>query len=224
MKKLTTSIRVFVFFAVIFGLFYPLAITVISNYLFPHQAHGSLIKKNDQVIGSSLIAQEFTSPKYFHSRPSFVNYDAQNSGGSNFGPANKKWVRQIQEQTKKYRHENALAPETIIPPDAISTSGSGLDPHISLGNALLQAPRVAAARKIPEEKIKKLIHSNFVHDLIGIWGNTGVNVLQLNLALDKLSIPLTKRISGLVQVNQKSLAFPLGDEANNARNHKAKGI
>lgn len=186
MNKLITSTRIFIILAIIFGFLYPFSVTIISKYLFPIKANGSLIIKDGEVIGSKLIAQEFTQRKYFHSRPSFANYDAANSRGSNYGPLNAKWLNEVVVQIKKYRKENALASSTTIPPDAVNFSGSGLDPHISYDNALLQMYRVASSRNISVEKVKKLILENIDHDFIGIWGRAGVNVLTLNLALDAL--------------------------------------
>lgn len=184
MNKLISALRVFVILALIFGLGYPLTVALLSHYLFPHQAQGSLMIRQGEVIGSRLIAQEFTLPQYFHSRPSSVDYQADNSGASSFSSLSQKWLDGVLEKSQKYRRENNLSSVEPIPSDAVTFSASGLDPHISRENAFLQANRVAAARTMNLDKVKKLIHRCTDRDFIGIWGHSGVNVLVLNLALD----------------------------------------
>lgn len=186
MNKFLTSLKVFVVFFIILGIGYPLLITGISQLIMPYKANGSLIVKDGKVIGSELIGQEFTQAKYFHPRFSAVNYNAASSGGNNFGPTNPKLIEQVKEHITKVRGENNLDEKTEIPADMVLTSASGLDPHISVENALLQVKRVATARDIPIDSVKKLIAKNTTPDFIGIWGKPGVNVLKLNLALDNL--------------------------------------
>lgn len=186
MQTLFTSFRVFLVFAIILGIIYPLAITGISQLIMPKKANGSLIIKDEKIIGSTLIGQEFTSLKYFHGRPSAINYNAATSGATDFGPTNPKLYANTSARIKHVQITNSLPANAAIPADMVLTSGSGLDPHISLENALLQMPRVAKARNISTEKLKKLIINNIDPDFIGLWGKAGVNVLKLNLALDKL--------------------------------------
>lgn len=186
MSRLITASKVFIVFALLLGLGYPALITGISQLFMHDEANGSLIKQNGKIIGSKLIAQSFTAPQYFHSRPSAINYDATNSGGSNFGPSNPTLLRQVAAKIERVRDENNLAPHTPLPADMVLASGSGLDPHISVENALLQLPRVAMARHLLPTTVNQIIMENIDSDFIGIWGKAGVNVLELNLALDKL--------------------------------------
>lgn len=179
MKNTLIAIKSFIIFSVLLGLVYPLAITGIAQIAFPQKANGSLILENNQVVGSSLIGQKFDKPEYFNSRPSAVDYNAAGSGASNLGPSSKKLAEQVKERIAN------LGQKTHLPPDAVLTSASGLDPHISIENAELQAKRVAKIRNISEAKIKQLIEYNTDHELLGIWGQEGVNVLKLNLALPK---------------------------------------
>ena len=166
---------------------YPLIVFGISQMLFHDQANGSLIlDKNGTVRGSKLLAQGFTAEKYFHPRPSAAGagYDAANSGGSNLGPTSKKLNDAIKERIDAYRKENGLNENEAVPADAVTTSGSGLDPHISLRNAELQTSRVAKARAMSEEKLRDLIKQNTDARDFGLLGDPGVNVLSLNRALD----------------------------------------
>lgn len=185
-KEILTSIKVFISFLVILGLIYPLSITLIAQLTMPHKANGSIIKQNGVIIGSERIGQNFDSPKYFHSRPSAVNYNAAASGASNLGPTNKKLIEQAQKNIDKVRSENNLKPSQKIPADMVLTSASGLDPDISIENASLQIPRIAKARNISETKIKELVKKNMDSDLLGIWGKRSINVLKLNIELDKI--------------------------------------
>ena len=167
---------------------YPLVVWVISQGLFPHEAGGSLIQRSGNIVGSELIAQNFSSPKYFHPRPSAAGeagYDAGNSSGSNLGPLSKKLVDAVKERVEAYRAENGLAPHALVPADAVTASSSGLDPHIGLKNAFLQAPRVAQARGVGSEALEKIIRANTEGRDFGIFGEPRVNVLKLNLVLDK---------------------------------------
>lgn len=179
MKNTLIAIRAFIIFSVLLGLVYPLAITGIAQVAFPQKANGSLIVENGQVVGSSLIGQKFDKSEYFNSRPSAVDYNAAGSGASNLGPSSKKLADRVKTDIAK----NNLS--SNIPADMVLTSASGLDPHISIENANLQAKRVAKIRNISEAQIKKLIEENTDHELLGIWGQDGVNVLKLNIALDK---------------------------------------
>jgi K+-transporting ATPase ATPase C chain len=165
---------------------YPAVVWGIAQCLFPAQANGSLIEVQGQVIGSSLLAQSFTGKGYFHPRPSAAGdgYDAVSSGGSNLGPTSQKLVDAVKERIAVYRAENKLAPEVLIPVDAVTASASGLDPHISVKNALLQASRVAQTRGISEEALRKMIAVRTEGRDIGIFGEPRVNVLMLNLDMD----------------------------------------
>jgi potassium-transporting ATPase KdpC subunit len=165
---------------------YPALVWAVAQGLFSAQANGSLVEVQGQVIGSSLLAQSFTGAGYFHPRPSAAGdgYDAVNSGGSNLGPTSQKLIDAVKERVAAYRTENKLAQEVLIPVDAVTTSASGLDPHISVKNALLQATRVAGARGISEEALRKRIASRTEGRDLGILGEPRVNVLMLNLDLD----------------------------------------
>jgi K+-transporting ATPase ATPase C chain len=168
---------------------YPLVVFGLGQVLFHDQANGSLlIDRTGSVRGSRLIGQQFTLDKYFQSRPSAAGngYDATSSGGSNLGPTSSNLVANIAQRIFDYRAQNNLAANALVPADAVTASGSGLDPHISLRNAELQAPRVAKARNLPLEKVQSLVRANTDAADLGILGEPGVNVLALNLALDQL--------------------------------------
>ena len=181
-----TSILFTLVTALIFGIGYPLAMTVIAGLVFPHQASGSLILRNGQVIGSELIAQSFTSDKYFHPRPSAAGngYDATNSGGTNLAQSNAKLAQRIQGDIDALQKQNPGKP---VPIDMVTTSGSGLDPDITPDNAYYQAARVAKARGVTEDKIRELIGQHTQQRQLGLFGEPRVNVLELNLALDQIS-------------------------------------
>lgn len=169
---------------------YPLLVFGISQALFRHQANGSLIvDSSGTVLGSQLIGQQFTAEKYFHPRPSDAGngYDATASGGSNLGPTSQKLADAIKQNVADYRTENGLGTNDSVPADAVTASASGLDPQISVRNAELQAPRVAKARALPVEKVLELVRQNTDGPDLGVLGEPGVNVLKLNLALDRLS-------------------------------------
>jgi K+-transporting ATPase ATPase C chain len=170
----------------LFGIVYPLAMTVVAGFLFPHQANGSLILRNGQVIGSELIAQSFTSDRYFHPRPSAAGngYDATSSGGTNLAQSNAKLAKRIQGDIDALQKQNPGKP---VPIDMVTTSGSGLDPDITPDNAWYQASRVASARGINEEKVRELISQHTSQRQLGLFGEPRVNVLELNIALDQLS-------------------------------------
>lgn len=168
---------------------YPLIVFGIGQAAFQDKANGSLIVEKDGTVrGSKLLGQGFTAEKYFHPRPSAAGngYDAANSSGSNLGPTSQKLNDAIKDRIAAYRAENGLKGTDSIPADAVTASGSGLDPHISLRNAGLQAPRVGKARGLSEDKVRELIKQNTDSADLGVLGEAGVNVVRLNLALDKL--------------------------------------
>jgi potassium-transporting ATPase KdpC subunit len=193
MKEFFSHIRsavisTFVLAVVCCGL-YPLIVLGISHTFFRDKANGSLIVDPDGAVrGSKLLGQGFADAKYFHPRPSAAGngYDATSSGGSNLGPTSRKLNDAIKERLAAYRAENGLSESAPVPADAVTASGSGLDPHISLQNAELQIPRVVKARGVAEEKVRELIRQNTNGRDFGVFGEPGVNVLQLNRALDQL--------------------------------------
>jgi len=187
MKELKTSLKVYITFTILLGLIYPLVVTLIAQIAVPDKANGSLIIKDNIVVGSKIIGQEFNEVKYFHSRPSAVGYNASASGASNLGPTSKKLIDITSERIKNIREEDQLSPDEKIPADMVLSSASGLDPHISIENALIQAKRISKTRGVSEEAIIKLIKRNIDKDFIGIWGEKGVNVLKLNIDLDEMT-------------------------------------
>jgi K+-transporting ATPase ATPase C chain len=192
LSEIRRSIMVTLILAVVCCGLYPLIVFGLAQALFPAKANGSLIVDSKGVIrGSRLIGQQFTGEKYFHSRPSAAGngYDSTSSGGSNLGPTSQKLRDSIAQNATDYRTQNGLATNAPVPADAVTASGSGLDPHITLANAELQAPRVAKARRIPIDKIKALIAEHTEGPDLAVLGDPGVNVLELNLALDSLSPP-----------------------------------
>ena len=202
LKNIVVSIRVTLVLAAITGLVFPLLITGLAQAFFPRQANGSLITKNGTIIGSELIGQSFTKPQYFHSRPSSAGagYAGEASGGSNLGPTSQKLIMGVEDDpntkkvdesfagvkqlTAKYREENNLALEAMVPVDAVTRSASGLDPDISVGNALMHG-RVAAQRHLDEKSVKDLIAKHTTPRQFGFLGEPRVNVLLLNMALDE---------------------------------------
>lgn len=193
MKELRHELRgaavaTLVLAAVCCGL-YPAAVWGLGQLLFPHQANGSLmVDKSGAVIGSELLGQGFTAEKYFHPRPSAAGngYDALNSGGSNWGPTSQKLRDAIKDRLDAYRKKNGLPAGAPVPADAVTASGSGLDPHISVRNAQLQAPRVARARGLDEAQVDALVKQHTQGPDFGKLGEAGVNVVTLNVALDRL--------------------------------------
>ena len=197
LKQVRPAIVLLIALALITGLAYPLAITAIAGAVFPRQASGSLIERNGAVVGSALIGQVFTSDKYFHGRPSATTapdpkdssktveapYNAANSGGSNMGPTSKALAERLKGDVDKLKQEN---PSAGVPVDLVTTSGSGLDPDISPEAARFQAARIAKTRGLPEARILSLVENMVEGRTLGLLGEPRVNVLQLNLALDKL--------------------------------------
>ncbi len=193
MKTLLSELRSAVMATIVLALvccgLYPLVVYGIAQVAFQHKANGSLIVAKDGTVrGSELLGQNFTEAKYFHPRPSAAGggYDAANSSGSNLGPTSQKLNDAIKDRIAAYRDENGLKESDAVPADAVSASSSGLDPHISLRNAELQAPRVAKARGLTTEKVLELVRANTDSPNLDLLGDAGVNVMKLNLALDKL--------------------------------------
>ncbi|HTB00661.1 MAG TPA: K(+)-transporting ATPase subunit C [Bradyrhizobium sp.] len=196
LKEIRPAILVLVILTLITGLAYPLAMTAIAGVIFPNQAQGSLIERDGKVVGSALIGQEFKDDKYFHGRPSATTapdpadstktvpapYNAANSGGSNLGPTSKALADRLKEDVDRLKAEN---PDAAVPVDLVTTSASGLDPDISPEAALFQVPRVAKARNMPEERVRQLVTDSIQGRLAGLLGEPRVNVLALNLALDR---------------------------------------
>ena len=196
LKEIRPAIVLVVSLTLITGVVYPLAMTAIARAVFPKQSQGSLIEREGRVVGSALIGQEFKGDGYFHVRPSATvapdpgdptktvaaPYNAANSGGSNLGPTNKALVERVQGELEKLKQENASTP---VPVDLVTTSGSGLDPHISPAAAFLQVPRVAKARHMPEDRLRQLVDEHIEGRALGLLGEPRVNVLALNLALDR---------------------------------------
>lgn len=191
MKNLVTAILMTIVTTVLFGLIYPLAVTGIAQLAFPDKANGQLIKRSDgTIIGSRIIGQTFSGPSYFHSRPSAAGaggYDAGASSGSNLGPTNQKLIDRIRGDVEKLQTENPGKP---VPIDLVTTSASGLDPHISLAGAEFQVPRVARERGLSESEVRQIVNAHTEQRTFGFLGEPRVNVLELNLDLDAKK-PLT---------------------------------
>ena len=209
-RQLLPSIAMMIVFTVMLGIVFPLVITGIASVAFPDAANGSEVKVDGRVVGSSLLGQTFTEAKYFHGRPSAAGAAAAGtdatdpdddtrtvpndpndlsqdiSSGSNWGPTNPDLLAAVKARVAAYRKENGLAPSVKVPVDAVTASGSGLDPHISVANARLQAPRVARVRHVPVAAVHELIDAHTDGRSLGFLGEAGVNVLELNIALDRL--------------------------------------
>lgn len=197
LKQIRPAILMIVLMTTLTGLAYPLAMTGIAGLVFPYQAGGSLVERDGKVVGSALIGQNFTTDIYFHGRPSATTdtdpadssntvpapYNAQNSGGSNAGPTSKALLDRVKDDAAKLAAENPAAP---VPVDLVTTSASGLDPDITPAAALFQVPRVARARKLPEDRVRQMVAEHTEGRLFGLIGEDHVNVLALNLALDAL--------------------------------------
>jgi K+-transporting ATPase ATPase C chain len=185
-RQLVPAIVAFLAFTVLTGLVYPLVVTGVAQLAFPERADGSLVDRDGQVVGSRFLGQAFAGQRYFHPRPSAAGggYDAMASSASNLGPTNEELISAVSTRTADYRKANDLSADADVPVDAITASGSGLDPHISPANARLQAPRVARARDLSLEDVLALVREHTDGRSLGFLGEPGVNVLELNLALD----------------------------------------
>lgn len=188
-KHIRPALLMLVFMSLITGIIYPLAVTGLGQIFFPSQANGSIIEKNGKAVGSSLIGQQFTSPKYFWSRLSATSpfpYDAAASAGSNYGPLNPALLKATKDRVDLLHSVDSTSTKPI-PVDLVTASGSGLDPHISIAAAMYQLPRVARGRNLPEQRLRELVDRYTDSRGLGILGEPGVNVVELNLALDDIS-------------------------------------
>jgi potassium-transporting ATPase KdpC subunit len=192
-KNLLISVLMTIATTIVFGLIYPLMVTGLAQLIFPHKANGQLITKDGRVVGSSIIGQGFSSPGYFHSRPSAAGagWDAANSAGTNVGPTNQKLIDRVKGDVATAQAEN---PDTPVPIDLITTSASGVDPHITPAAAEFQLPRIAKERGANVDQLRALVTKHTEGRTFGILGEARVNVLELNLDLDQ-QFPLTKRAS-----------------------------
>jgi potassium-transporting ATPase KdpC subunit len=187
LSQLWPALRINIFLTILLGVAYPLAVTGVSQILFPHQANGSLISKNGQIVGSELLGQNFSKPEYFQPRPSAAGndgYDPTASGGSNYGPTNQKLIDRVKAATDKFHKDNPDY-DGPIPADLLTASGSGLDPDISPASAQAEVPRVAKARGISRDQLNQLVAQYSQSPDLGLIGEPRVNVLKLNLALDQ---------------------------------------
>jgi potassium-transporting ATPase KdpC subunit len=187
-RQIVPAIIAFLALTLLTGVAYPLAVTGVAQVAFAHRADGSLVQRDGTVVGSSLIGQAFSSKRYFRPRPSAAGdgYDGASSSASNLGPTNPDLLDAVAERVTAYRALNGLSADAVVPIDAVTSSGSGLDPHISPENAQLQARRIARARRLPLDRVLELVDENTDGRSLGFLGEPGVNVLELNLALDAL--------------------------------------
>jgi K+-transporting ATPase ATPase C chain len=192
-KNLLISISMTIATTILFGLIYPLIVTGLAQLIFPHKANGQLISKDGAVVGSSIIGQGFSSPGYFHSRPSAAGngWDAANSGGSNLGPTNQKLLDRVKGDVATAQADN---PGTPVPIDLVTTSASGFDPHITPASAEFQLPRVAKARGTTVDQLRPLVPKHTEGRQLGFLGEPRINVLELNLDLDQ-QFPMSKQAS-----------------------------
>jgi K+-transporting ATPase ATPase C chain len=189
MRTIITSLRAIFILTVLTGIVYPVLMIILSHFIFPHRANGSLITVNDEIIGSELIAQKFQSEKYFWSRPSAIDYNPLPSGASNLGPTSRSLQKIVEQRKTFFTEKNFLSPNIVLPTDMIFSSGSGIDPHISPEAALVQVRRVAFARRFNEKKttvLELLVKKMIEPAQFGILGQSRVNVLLLNMELDKI--------------------------------------
>ena len=186
-RQLVPAVVAFLLFTALCGIVYPLAVTGIAQVAFPGRADGSLVERDGVAVGSRLIGQQFSEESYFHPRPSAAGegYDGMASSASNLGPTNEEFLAEVESRIAAYREDNDLAEDADVPADAVTASGSGLDPHISPANARIQAARVARARGLELAELLALVEEHTEGRSLGFLGEPGVNVLELNLALDE---------------------------------------